>query len=196
LKNEKMKTEQNNQSNELNESNMQIKPKKTIAKKIWVVTKKNPFTTILLIVLIAFISWSTIKMNYDKYQFEKDKIQIIENYTSKIDSIKLNNIQFSSTVFSWSVRSELIRQNMENLNQLFTYYVKNSSVNLVQLVDLKENKIIISTNKQFEGELFTLTTSVNLNKQTTVITDSKTIIYTPIMGFNDAIGLLIVSVDK
>jgi len=196
LKNEKMKTEQNNQSNELNESNMQIKPKKTIAKKIWVVTKKNPFTTILLIVLIAFISWSTIKMNYDKYQFEKDKIQIIENYTSKIDSIKLNNILFSSTVFSWSVRSELIRQNMENLNQLFTYYVKNSSVNLVQLVDLKENKIIISTNKQFEGELFTLTTSVNLNKQTTVITDSKTIIYTPIMGFNDAIGLLIVSVDK
>lgn len=191
-----MKTEQNNQSNELNESNMQIKPKKTIAKKIWVVTKKNPFTTILLIVLIAFISWSTIKMNYDKYQFEKDKIQIIENYTSKIDSIKLNNILFSSTVFSWSVRSELIRQNMENLNQLFTYYVKNSSVNLVQLVDLKENKIIISTNKQFEGELFTLTTSVNLNKQTTVITDSKTIIYTPIMGFNDAIGLLIVSVDK
>lgn len=191
-----MKTEQNNQSNELNESNMQIKPKKTIAKKIWVVTKKNPFTTILLIVLIAFISWSTIKMNYDKYQFEKDKIQIIENYTSKIDSIKLNNIQFSSTVFSWSVRSELIRQNMENLNQLFTYYVKNSSTNLVQLVDLKENKIIISTNKQFEGELFTLTTSVDLNKQTTVNTDSKTIIYTPIMGFNDAIGLLIVSVDK
>ncbi len=191
-----MKTGQNNQSNELNESNMQIKPKKTIAKKIWVVTKKNPFTTILLIVLIAFISWSTIKMNYDKYQFEKDKIQIIENYTSKIDSIKLNNIQFSSTVFSWSVRSELIRQNMENLNQLFTYYVKNSSTNLVQLVDLKENKIIISTNKQFEGELFTLTTSVDLNKQTTVNTDSKTIIYTPIMGFNDAIGLLIVSVDK
>ena len=191
-----MNTGQNNQNNELNESNMQNKPQKALAKKIWEVAKKNPFTTILLIVLIAFISWSTIKMNYDKYQFEKDKIQIIENYTSKIDSIKLNNIQFSSTVFSWSVRSELIRQNMENLNQLFTYYVKNSSTNLVQLVDLKENKIIISTNKQFEGELFTLTTSVDLNKQTTVNTDSKTIIYTPIMGFNDAIGLLIVSVDK
>ena len=89
-----------------------------------------------------------------------------------------------------------IRSYYENLNQLFTYYVKNSSTNLVQLVDLKENKIIISTNKQFEGELFTLTTSVDLNKQTTVNTDSKTIIYTPIMGFNDAIGLLIVSVDK
>lgn len=185
-----MTEEQNKENND----NAQVKKNKK--HKMWNVMKKNPLTAFLLIVLVVFIGWSTIKMSIDKNQFKKDKIELIAKYESKIDSIKIKNIEFSSKVFSWSVRSELLRQNLENLNQLFTVFVKESDADLVQLVDMKDNKIIISTDKQFEGKIFKLAMSMNLNKQTTVRTDLKTTIYTPIMGFNNNIGLLIVNISK
>ncbi len=195
--------------NELNENKnleqakaMQQRPKtdgikkQTFMHKIWNVIKKNPLSSVLLIALIACIIWANFKINSDKKQFEKDKIELTTKYELQIDSLKLKNIEFSSKVFSWSVRSELLRKNVENLNQLFTVFVKESNANLIQLVNLDDNTITISTDKQYEGNSFVVPANVDLNEQRTVVSDSKTIIYTPVMGYTNKIGLLIVEISK
>ena len=170
--------------------------KKTFMQKIGNVIKNNPLSTVLLLGLIACVIWANCRINNDKKQFEKDKIELTTKYESQIDSLQLKNIEFSAKVFSWSVRSELLRKNVENLNQLFTVFVKESNANLVQLVNLENNTFTISTDKQFEGNSFVMPANIDLNQQRTVVSGSKTIIYTPIMGFTDKIGLLIVEVSK
>ncbi len=195
--------------NELNENKnseqaktMQQRPKadgikkQTVMQKIWNVIKKNPLSSVLLIALIACIIWANFRINSDKKQFEKDKIELTTKYELQIDSLELKNIEFSSKVFSWSVRSELLRKNVENLNQLFTVFVKESNANLIQLVNLDDNTITISTDKQYEGKSFVVPANVDLNEQRTVVSDSKTIIYTPVMGYTNKIGLLIVEISK
>lgn len=194
--------------NKLNENESSTQPKddkqqnninpekKSFLNKIWNVIKNNLLSSLLFIILIVFVFWSFIKMNTDKKQSLKDKTELTTKYEVKIDSIKLKSIEFSSMVFSWSVRSELIRNNIENLNQLFTVYVKESDATLIQLVDLKTNKIIISTDKQFEGNAFEAPKDTNLDQQFTTTSESKTRIYTPIMGFNNKIGLLVVEISK
>ena len=183
------------EENEHNPNNT-IPKNKSFLNKIWTAIKKNPFSSFLLIVLILFTSWSFIKMNLDKKQYENDKKELITKYDSTIDSLKIKSNEFSAKVFSWSVRSELIRENIENLNQLCTIYVKESNATLIQLVDLKNNKIVISTDKQFEGNTFVATENKNFSQQFTQTSDTKTTIYTPIMGFNSEIGILIVEISK
>jgi len=164
--------------------------------KVWGVIKKNPVSSVLLISLVVVFIWFFAKVNIDKKQFEKEKRELISMHVFKIDSLQLKNIEFSSMVFSWSVRSELLRKNMENLNQLFTNFVKESNANLVQLVNPEDNTIIISTDKQFEGNIFIMPENVSVDKQATIAIGAKTRILTPVMGFTNRIGLLVVEISK
>ena len=195
--NELIATENSEQAKAMNQrtKNGDLK-KKTFMQKIGNVIKNNPFSSMLLIALITCVISANFKINNNKKQFEKEKIELTTKYDQKIDSLELKNIEFSSEVFSWSVRSELLRKNVENLNQLFTVFVKESNANLVQLVNLENNTFTISTDKQFEGNSFVMPANLDLNQQRTIVSDSKTIIYTPIMGFTDKIGLLIVEMSK
>lgn len=169
---------------------------RSFMQNLWSFIKKNPVCSLIFISLIISISWASIKISILENQFKKERIGLTADYELKIDQLKLKNIMFSSKVFSWSVRSELIRENKENLSELFTSYVKGSEANLAQLVDYKSNKIIISTDRQFEGNKFIIPPKMNLNQQVKVESGKKTTLYTPIMGFNERIGLLIVEFKK
>jgi hypothetical protein len=74
--------------------------------------------------------------------------------------------------------------------------VKESNANLVQLVNLEDNTIIISSDKKFEGTSFMMPKNVNLDKQVTTSDETKITVLTPVMGFNDKIGLLVVEISK
>ena len=170
--------------------------KTTFMQKSWNVIKKHPLSFVLFIALVVCVVWATYRINSDKKQYEKDKIELTTKYEIQIDSLELKSIEFSSTVFSWSVRSELLRENVENLNQLLTVYVKESNANLVQLVNLEDKIITISSDKQYEGNSFVIPANTDLTKQRTVVSDSKMTVYTPVMGYTGTIGLLIVEILK
>lgn len=170
--------------------------KNTFFKKFWGVIKKHPVSSVLLVFLIVVFAWFSIKGITDKKQFEKEKTALITQHTFQLDSLKLQSIKFSSNVFSWSVRSEMLRKNEENLNQLFTIFAKESNASLVQLVNLEDNTILISSDKKFEGTNFVMPENINLDQQVTTEEKSKITVLTPVMGFNSKIGLLVVEISK
>ncbi len=164
--------------------------------KLWRAIKKRPLVFVLLFLLIVVLVGATIKIGIDKNRYNSEKTEIIEKYEIRIDSLILKNIQFTSTVFSWSIRSEMMRKNEENLSQLVTVFIKESDTDLVQIVDLETNTILISSDKKYEGEKFIIPMKIDFNEQKTIPTDKKTTVYTPIMGFNNLIGLLVVENTK
>lgn len=177
--------------------NMNGEPKKvSFSQKIWNLIKKSPIITLLIIALLGCIIWANFRIYNDRQQYEKESLELTEKYEFKLDSLELHSLAFSSKVFSWSVRSELLRQNVENLNQLCTVYVKESNASLVQIVNLVDNTITISSDKQYEGNSFVLPSYINIDEQRSMVTDSKVTIYTPVMGYNNTIGLLIVEISK
>ena len=149
---------------------------------------------ILLLALIIVFFWLTAKNNSQKEQFVQEKTELVSKYESTIDELKIDNIKFASEVFSWSVRSELLRDNVENLNQLVSVFVKKSNVSLVQIVDIEKNKIMLSSDKKYEGEPYTGDTNISNTESVVKNTEEgKSQIITPIMGFNSRIGLLVVT---
>ncbi|MFN3639468.1 MAG: hypothetical protein ACK4UK_00985, partial [Flavobacterium sp.] len=98
----------------------------------------------------------------------------------------------ATEVFSWSVRSELLRDNTENLNQLLTVFVQQSGADLVQIVHPTTNLVVISSDKKFEGSESTETELSSLTHTQVLSQENSVKIMTPVMGFNDTIGILIV----
>jgi len=154
--------------------------------------KKNLLSVVLALLLIVVAIWFLIKVSVDAKRFENEKTQLISLYETQMDSLQVKHIEFASTVFSWSVRSELMRNNVENLNQLLTVFVKESGADLVQLVNPENKLILLSSDKKFEGTTYNQNLDFEIENTVVLEQDGKVIIVTPVMGFNSTIGILIV----
>jgi hypothetical protein len=170
--------------------------KRTFKDKTIVIFRNNKaaivLTALLLVVSIGFF----IKTRINEKKINNEKTQLITNYESKIDSLQIKHLKLITEVFSWSVRSELLRKNNENLNQLLTVFVKESGADLVQLINPENNVVLISSDKKFEGSTITDTKFEDLTSTIVLNEENNIKILSPVMGFNKNIGILIVEIKS
>lgn len=203
----------NNEHDEHEDQNNNEKPNEKVVKKANSTNKfldfikSNIITVLLAVILIILLIWASVKINANEKQYEKEKTALIakfENERSALitkyeiekDSMQFRNLESSSKIFSWSVRSELLRNNTENLNQLFNAFVKESGADLVQLVDPETNVITLSSDKKFEGMEYDQKIDFSLTEQQELMVEGGIKIMTPVMGLNSPLGILIVQIDK
>jgi len=190
-----MNTEEKNNLAETNDVEP-IKKQSKFKGKVVAFFKNNKAATVLTVLLLVVFIWFSIKIRINEKNFNNEKTQLITQYESKIDSLQIKHLEFASEVFSWSVRSELLRENTENLNQLLTVFVKQSGADLVQLINPENKIVLLSSDKKFEGVSYSGLINFEI-KKTVVIEDSGVVkIITPVMGFNNMIGILIVELRK
>ncbi|MFO8146305.1 MAG: hypothetical protein ACQEWG_14545 [Bacteroidota bacterium] len=202
----------NNENDEHNDQNKK-KPKGEVEKKdntnnkFLDFLKKNIVAVLLALILIIVLIWYSVKVSSIEEQYEEEKTELVtksENersalitkYESEKDSLQISNLESSSKIFSWAVRSELMRNNTENLNQLINAFVKESNADLVQLIDPETNIISLSSDKKFEGMEYDQKLDYALTEQQTLMEETGIKIITPVMGLNSALGILIVEIDK
>lgn len=165
--------------------------------------KNNKVSTFLTLLLIIVAAWFYIKLQMneaafteEKNEIKAEKNQLMKAYEGKLDRLKVDHLKFATEVFSWSVRSEMLRENTENLNQLLTIFVKQSGANFVQLVNPKDNLVLLSSDKKFEGTTIKNIDYENLSSTTVINKNNTTKIISPVMGFNEKIGVLIVEMNQ
>lgn len=164
-------------------------------KKFMAFLKNNIVSVVLAIALIIIFIWFSIKIKTNDNNFKDEKTQLISKYKTERDSLQIKHLEFASTVFSWSVRSELLRNNVENLNQLLTIFIRESGADLVQLVDPQNNKVLLSSDKKFEGQLYPKNLNYVITTSIVIKEDGLTRIITPVMGFNNKIGVLVAELE-
>jgi len=157
--------------------------------------KAHLLSVVLSLLIIVGYAWFSVEKTAQKKQFIQEKSALILEQANTIDSLKMNHLKFATEVFSWSVRSELIRENTENLSQLLTFFVKDSGADLVQLIDPKNQKILLSSDKKFEGNQSSENNLVEINNTIMIRNQNSFKILSPIMGFNDKIGVLKVVIN-
>lgn len=198
-----MGTENNKQDKQPDKKNVE---KNDPPNKFLEFIKKNIVSVLLAMALIVVLIWFSAKNREDTRQFEKEKTSLITqsknersaliaNYESEKDSLRILNLEAAAKIFSWSVRSELLRNNTENLNQLVNAFVKESGADLVQLINPETNKITLSSDKKFEGSDYAQEIDYGLKEPHTLKDDGSIKIITPVMGLNTAIGIIIVQIN-
>ena len=96
----------------------------------------------------------------------------------------------------WSIRSEMLRGNMEQVNLLISDLVKEKNFLYIHLID-SQGKVLLSTNKKMEGQpvanaqieqALTADSTVALNEEGNVIT-----VISPVMGYDKQLATLVLS---
>jgi Ca2+/Na+ antiporter len=187
------KEEKSKNSGNITPSNDQ-KPVSSLKVKVLNFLKKNIAAAVLIIILILVYIWFSVKIDNNRSHFENEKVQLITQHEIERDSLQIKSLEFASSVFSWSIRSEMLRNNMENLNQLLTVFVQESNASLVQIVNPETRVVILSSDKKYEGTEYSQEVNFEINHPVVVKDNQKISIITPIMGFSKRIGVLIVEV--
>ncbi|MDD3323278.1 MAG: hypothetical protein PHS59_17730 [Paludibacter sp.] len=170
-----------------------VQEKKESKFAAFILRHKMVFTLLVIIIILA--SWAFIKMAVMENRFEKQKALIITTYENKIDSLTLKHLELTSKVFSWAVRSELTRENKEQVNQFFLSFIQENNVKKVMFIDASTATISLSTDKKDEGK--TINDLSLLPDQTISIDKDSTFeIISPVMGLNNKLGSLVIDYSK
>ncbi len=158
--------------------------------------KKNFLTVFLVLALLGVYLWGSFKTKRIAREHETETVRLIEMYNHKIDSVTLSNTMLSVKAFGWAVRGELMRGNMENIDLLFSNFVKEANIEQIDLVSPATINVVKSTNKKDEGMAITNPAILGTDKQITQPADKGYKIINPIMGLDTKIGILVITVSK
>ena len=183
------KTDQNNFNNALQGSADQRQQTKNVRKTIMI-------TVIAALVLIAGIwIWKAIEIGNLNKQAVNERQAIKAQASTQLMQTHEMHLKLLAKPLIWALRTEMLRGNLSQVNLYLNDMVKEQGIQRMIIADSK-GKIIASTNKKDEGQPFstfgkeeTLT-----NDQTSVTSgDGGSLIMTsPIMGFNNRLGTLLI----
>jgi C4-dicarboxylate-specific signal transduction histidine kinase len=166
------------------------------------VPKKKFFTyqTVIVIIIISLLVALYIWDRAEDTRIEKKHKAEIENIKTRagntISDNNLNNIKTLTRVFSWAVRSEMLRNNMEQVDNYMTDLVKTADLNDISVIKT-DGIVILSTNKKYEGNTYPGFVASELNKiNETVSKDDKNgniMSICPIIGLDSRLGTVVIT---
>jgi hypothetical protein len=165
--------------------------KKSFFQKI----KDNKLLTSILLglVIIAIILiYFNIKVSSLEKKHNRELENTISIYQNQIDSLNLAALESTVRVFSWAIRSEMSRNNMEEVNRFFLEMVQYKHINKISMIDPQTSMVIVSTDKKDEGYPSKETVFISVNQMKTVKEGKSYKIFQPIMGIDRKLGILLV----
>ena len=153
---------------------------------------RHKLITFLIAVIVILSLWAFIKISLLENKFKKDTLKLKSDYENKIDSLTTNQLMLSSKVFSWAIRSELTRENKEQVNQFFLNFIKEPGVSKVEFVNALDGRVMLSTNKKDEGLVFPNQVALATTETINYRNDSVLSIVSPVMGLNNKLGVLVI----
>ncbi len=176
-------------------STKKVETKKNPSKiGIYILSHKLIFTLFFALVVLSI--WAFIKITMMENSFEKQTLELTTGYENKIDSLTAKQLILTSKVFAWAIRSELTRDNKEQVNQFFLSFIKESGVNKLRFVDAKTAKMTLSTDKKDEGTVYANQVALMTDEAISFTEDSVLNVISPVMGLNSKLGVLIIEYQR
>jgi hypothetical protein len=149
---------------------------------------------IVALVLIAGLwIWKAIEVNGVRKEAEQEKERVRQTAVNLITATRAEHLELLAKPFVWAVRSEMLRGNIEGVNLYLQDMVKEKNFQRIQVADA-QGVVVASTDKKTEGKPIGEGGGSLSTDSTTVhhVGDSTWIISSPIMGFNNRLGTLVI----
>ena len=162
------------------------------------VARKTFYITILVafLLLVGLWIWKSIETGKIRKNAETEQNNLKTEAEGYIVQTHEQHLRLLAKPFVWAVRSQMLEGNMSQVNLYMNEMVKEKNFQRISLVD-GQGKIISSTNKKDEGQPFaSIGNDADLNNDETnvqVVQDSVIHLTSPVMGFNNRLGTLVIS---
>jgi uncharacterized ion transporter superfamily protein YfcC len=166
---------------------------KSVTKPFW---KRHFLSLLLLLGIIITVVWGMVDKNRLGKSY-KAKIEALNSdHKKSMDSIVQEKAKLITSTLALAVRSELIDENKDQVNQYFLQMIKNKQISKIMLVNHKNGEIIMSTNKKDESTKFQNKTLLNAKVVVSENMSEAIMTATPVMGLNTQMAVLIVETTK
>lgn len=171
---------QNKKEDTSNKSN----PKKDAPKKKNIF-QKHPLTFLLIGALLVSVLWGFLKAN----RVEKELTEKFETHINKLH--EETGLQLAKTL-SWSLRSELNRENQESAESYMVNFLKgNLNIQSVKYIDSKSKKVAFSTNKKDEGKSIEDSFILDADEAKMEIKNGIKVFACPVFGYDSQLGTVV-----
>ena len=158
------------------------------------------YAVVLVGIIVIIFAWKLItvsKVESDMAKkLENERVIITQQAREYADKQYLKEEERFGQVLSWAVRGELIRNNLDQIDQYLSEIVKMKDTERVVLIG-DDGQLLVSTDKRLEEtkgtEIFP-NEILNLQKITVKSdVDGRKILVVPVMGLNKKIATVVVS---
>jgi hypothetical protein len=151
----------------------------------------------LLIAIPAGIYfWKQGEISKLKKQHETEISNIKADAGKTIADNNKKSIETITRVFAWAVRSEMLRNNMEQVNTYMNDLVKTADLNDISAIKT-DGIVILSTNKKYEGNAYPGFVASELNNINEVVSrddaGGNIMSICPIMGLDNKMGTIVIT---
>lgn len=114
---------------------------------------------VLLLILFGVIGWSVFATNANERRFAEERQRLDQKLAADVGDARRQMQEALSdqtremrglfgTALAWAVRSSMLRENLDEIDQYFMELVKNPHIALVLLAD-SEGKVLRSTDRKY-----------------------------------------------
>ncbi len=153
-------------------------------------------TAVALILIVGIWIWKETQISNVKKQAETERQALQQKAAAMIVQSHEEHLKLLAKPIVWAVRAEMMQGNLSQVNLYMSDMVKEK--NFQRIVVANDKGIIVSsTNKKDEGKPFsTIAKDAYLSSNNTSVEnagDSILIMTSPIMGFNNRLGTLLIN---
>lgn len=170
-------------------------PKKEVAKSKNIF-QKHPMVFLLLGALIISVLWGVLKANRMEKQHLAQIEQLNGEHEAQMDSLLLADASQVVSSLAWAVRSEMTRDNMEQVNTYFIQLIKEPTIENIQLIDHTTGKVLLSTNKKDEGTTISDEFVLGAKGPISELKDNVIQSAAPVMGLSQQLGVMVIERTK
>lgn len=157
--------------------------------------KRHFLKLLLLLLLVVSTAWGYFGKRQAIAEYETKITNLKEVHQSDVRNLKAEQIKHLSNTLALAIRSEMIAENLNQVDQYFLQTVRMFDVERILLVNQETGMVILSTNKKDEETKFGGESLVTANKSIQKMYNNSLYTATPIMGLNSQLAVLIIQVD-
>ena len=158
------------------------------------------YGAVFLVVVVFIFAWKQISVGQVESEMEKQlasaRVLIMQEAREYADEQYTKEEERFGQVLSWAVRGELIRNNLDQVDQYLNELVKMRDTDRVVLIS-NEGKLLVSTDKKLEdANVLDIYPKEILEQDKIAVVsnvDDKKLLIVPVMGLNSRIATIIVS---
>lgn len=148
-----------------------------------------------LVLLAGIWIWKSVEINQLNKQAEKNQLDLRNEASVQLMHSHKEHLMLLAKPFVWALRTELLNKNLSQANLYLNDMVKEKGMLRIMIANPK-GTIIASTNKKDEGQPFnSVGNEASLTADEVIVQqakDSTLVMTSPIMGFNNRLGTLLI----
>lgn len=143
----------------------------------------------VLLVAGGMYAWRALSVNALSKTHQEREQMMVERSRTVIDSVRADANLRDARLLGWAIRSEALRNNMEQIEQYLMAYVKEPAVQRVSFIG-PDGLVKVSTDGKLLGQAMGLPSAGD--GPTTSVAEGRQMTYVPVFGVESQLGTILI----